>query len=185
MDLVGKRIEKFKFPVCNIFKPKILFGELCYQFDVNKIKGSVELTSGSFGGLSLVLDYNEGRRLAGRSEKEVTLADKQKTLGDFEIMADNRFTAKIYIETLEPYTGYGAGRYVLNSVKEIIGTEQYYNLAEKRKMCQIKESVSECFEREFSSQMSQVCHCAPFHLYQPLASKVKLKHTRFIKIINI
>ena len=177
MDSVGKNINNFKFPVCTIFKPKILFGELCYQFDVNNIQGAVKLTSGPFGGLTLALDYNEGRRLAGKSEKEMTLEDKQRTLGEFEITADNRFTAKIYIETLEPYTGYGAGRYVLNSVKEITGTEQYYNLAQKRKMCQIKESVSECFERKFSSQISQVCNCAPFQLYQSLASQVKLKNT--------
>ena len=92
-------------------------------------------------------------------------------------MEDNRFTAKKYVETLEPYTGHGEGRYVLNSVEEIIGTEQYYHLAQRRKICQIKESLSECFEREFSSQISQVCNCAPFQLYQPLAIQVKLKHT--------
>ena len=89
MDSVGKQIENFKFPVCAIFKPKILFGELCYQFDVNNVKGALKLTSGPFGGLTLALDYNEGRRLAGKSEEEVTLEDKQRTLGSLKLWQTN------------------------------------------------------------------------------------------------
>ena len=95
MSILGKHVENFKFPVCSMFKPKILFGELCYQLNINDIKGKINLNNGVLGGLSFAMDYNEDRRLAGKSENEASLQNKQKALHDFEIMADNKFKAKI------------------------------------------------------------------------------------------
>ena len=105
MHTVGIKVDNFKFPVCNIFKPRNLFGQLCYKMDVEIAMKNVKLNSGPINGLTLTLDYNEERNIAGQSEKEVKLRDAQKSLLDFENKADTRFSARIYIDTLEPYTG--------------------------------------------------------------------------------
>ena len=110
--------------------------------------------------------------LGAIDKQEVALQDKPKDLGDFEIMADNKFKAEIYIETIEPFSGYGSGRYILNAVKELTGTEQYSALAQKREICQIRESVSECFARQFSMEVVSKCHCAPFDAFQAIDVKV-------------
>ena len=61
---IGVKINEFDKPVCNIFKPKIFFDQLCFETDLNLLKDinkenvreQLEL------GLTLVLDYNEDRQ---------------------------------------------------------------------------------------------------------------------------
>ena len=172
MEVLGKEIPGFKFPVCTAFRPRNLFGQLCYEIDMNQFEHLPNLTNGAFGGLSIALDYNEKSQLDGKSEKEVTLLDSQKTLNDIEMKADNRFTVKVYIETLEPYVGFGVGRYLLNSVKQIIGTKKYIELAPGKKVCQTEQSVSECFEKRFSKSIIPLCGCKPFELSSVIHDQV-------------
>ena len=100
------------------------------------------------------------------------MSQNEHFLGNFEIIADTKQEAQIYIDTLEPYTGYGNGRFIVSSVKQIYGTEQYYRGAVQRNTCQIEESISECFEREYSTRIVQECQCIPFDSYQALALQV-------------
>ena len=100
------------------------------------------------------------------------MSQNEHFLGNFEIIADTKQEAKIYIDTLEPYTGYGNGRFIVSSVKQIYGTEHYYRGAVQRNTCQIEESISECFEREYSTRIVQECQCIPFDSYQALALQV-------------
>ena len=160
MEILGKQVENFKFPVCTKFKPKYLFGDLCYQIDVNDVKDKVQVTNGVMGGITFALDYNEDRRISDRSQQKAQLKRDQKGLGDYEAIADQRFKARIYIECIEPYTGGGDGKFMLNSVKEIVGTSAYAVLASTSGICQTEESVAECFEREYAQQMPSTCNCS-------------------------
>ena len=47
--------------MCDVFQPKLLDGELCYQLNMRDIKAVI--TQGPLGGLKLVLDYNEERNI--------------------------------------------------------------------------------------------------------------------------
>lgn len=134
-------------------------GKLCYQIDVNDVKDKVKVTNGILGGIAFALDYNEDRRLAERNQQEAQLKSEQKGLGDYEVITDDRFKAKIYIECIEPYTGSGDGQFVLNSVKEIVGTSAFATLASNRGTCQTLETGAECFEREYEQQMPVTCDC--------------------------
>ena len=96
------------------------------------------------------------------------MSQNEHFLGNFEIIADTKQEAQIYIDTLEPYTGYGNGRFIVSSVKQIYGTEQYYRGAVQRNACQIVESISECFEREYQNVLFKTANAYPVIITKPL-----------------
>ena len=61
-EFVGFRINEFEIPVCNIFKPKIYFDQLCFETDLQKMKDNKTIEEQLELGLTLVLDYNEERQ---------------------------------------------------------------------------------------------------------------------------
>ena len=68
---IGARINEFEIPVCNIFRPKNYFDQLCYETNLQDLKASPKQLE---MGLTLVLDYNEERQNYNRIEKnEVSL----------------------------------------------------------------------------------------------------------------
>ena len=61
---VGKIINEYEIPVCDIFKPRNYFDQLCYETDLQKLKDSNIQKIGKQLeiGLTLVIDYNEERQ---------------------------------------------------------------------------------------------------------------------------
>ena len=62
--IIGSELEGFDMKVCNIFKPKLYYDQLCFETDLQQLKDS---DSDNFMnqlelGLTLVLDYNEERQ---------------------------------------------------------------------------------------------------------------------------
>ena len=62
-EFIGTKINEFDLPVCDIFKPKHYFDQLCYETDLQNFKDSQKLDSQLKMGLTLVLDYNEERQI--------------------------------------------------------------------------------------------------------------------------
>ena len=60
--LVGTKIEEFDFPICNIFTPKVLNNQLCYETDLAKLKDTSNMIQQYEMGLVLILDYNENKQ---------------------------------------------------------------------------------------------------------------------------
>ena len=60
--------------------------------------------------------------------------------------------AKIHIDTISSYSGFGGGIYKMTSVKELIGTEDFLEMEENN--C-IMESHRECMDRN----MRKKCGC--------------------------
>ena len=62
---IGSQIKDFDIPVCNIFKARNYFDQLCYETDLQDLKdiNKVNLKNQLELGLTLVLDYNEERQL--------------------------------------------------------------------------------------------------------------------------
>ena len=54
------KVEEFRFPICNSFKPRILIDRLCYQINPNDFKNNPEQELKK--GLIFSLDYNEDRQ---------------------------------------------------------------------------------------------------------------------------
>merc|ERR1712074_149779 len=58
-EFIGAETEEFPIPVCDIFKPKHYFDQLCYETNLEKLKDSKKLRNQLKTGLTLALDYNE------------------------------------------------------------------------------------------------------------------------------
>ena len=61
-EFIGAETEEFPIPVCDIFKPKHYFDQLCYETDLQELKDSRKIDKQLKIGLTLVLDYNEERQ---------------------------------------------------------------------------------------------------------------------------
>ena len=62
-EFIGKKIEDFDIPVCNIFNPKYYFDQLCYETDLHELKDNDKIEKQLEKGFTLVLDYNEDREI--------------------------------------------------------------------------------------------------------------------------
>ena len=61
MSVMGFKKEKFEFPFCNSFRPKIVMDQLCFQVDPNEYKDKIDL-KGELS-LSLYIHYNKDRQM--------------------------------------------------------------------------------------------------------------------------
>ena len=61
---IGKKINEFEVPVCDIFKPRNYFDQICYETNLEnlKVNNSQKIGKQLEMGLTLVLDYNEERQ---------------------------------------------------------------------------------------------------------------------------
>ena len=59
---------------------------------------------------------------------------------------------------------FGAGTYLISSVKKVDGTESYFAFAEETGLCQNKERVEDCLEKDFLQQGMTKCKCIPYRL---------------------
>ena len=62
-DFIGAKVNEFKIPVCNVFKPRNHIDQLCYETDLQDLKDSQKIGKQLEMGLTLVLDYNEERQI--------------------------------------------------------------------------------------------------------------------------
>ena len=70
-------------------------------------------------------------------------------------------TIKIHVNTLKPYTGYGPGRYIISSVKQMSTTDDFNSFPEDVKHCQNKETIEECSQRKIMEGAVKHCGCLP------------------------
>ena len=77
--LIGSKVRGFSMPVCDIFKPKLHYDQLCYETDLQELKSSNkrELRNQLELGLTLVLDYNEERQINSLISKNKTISGKE------------------------------------------------------------------------------------------------------------
>ena len=69
-EFIGNEINEFDIPVCNIFKPKLHYNQLCYETDLQELKDSNQLMNQLEIGLTLAIDYNEERQLVNIERKK-------------------------------------------------------------------------------------------------------------------
>ena len=143
------------FPLCSSFLPTILEGQLCYKLKLNKTSGQ-----GKKNELMLLLDYNEDRSMQTSSNKRSVskLADKALNF-DTSVESLQGVSAKIQINTLSPYTGFGGGIYTMTVVKKISAKEDFLGMSSTDRHCEI-ETFEECRTRK----LIQECDCLPWEV---------------------
>ena len=97
---MGAKIEQFDNPVCNSFKARVLYDQLCYEADLEKFKNPGKLHLQLKLGLVFFMDYNEDKQLIieNSSRPENILSRGQAIDGSNE--EENAF---IYLNTIGEY----------------------------------------------------------------------------------
>ena len=97
-SFIGTKIQDFKIPVCDIFKPKEHHDQLCYETDLQLLKDSnyENLINQLELGFTLVLDYNEDRQLNSNGNL------RNKSSASDETIYNNHDgnTLSIYLDTI-------------------------------------------------------------------------------------
>ena len=146
-------LSNISFPICTSFKPTILEGQLCYKIQVNATGGL-----GKKNGLSLLLDYQDPLSLQASSKQEWKDDNSRIIKMNFDLTAQNFDTeaAKVHINTLSPFTGFGGGSYQMSVVKRMTGTEDFLAMPLKDRNCKVEQYES-CRTR----RLLEECQCVP------------------------
>ena len=107
MSLMGINIEEFDIPVCNCFKEKVLYDQLCYEVDLEKFRDSTNLEDQLRIGFTLILDYNTDRDLSQGFIKKSSISSLSSKSITAKIMGSSTESdynnAKIVFDTIGKY----------------------------------------------------------------------------------
>ena len=108
----------------------------------------------------LLLDYNEDLFLRViPDEEQKRRVSKEKLNLDTEIESEQKKEAKIEINTLSPYVGFGGGSYQMSVVKRTTAKEDFLNMPLKDRNCEV-ELYEDCRTRELLKE----CNCVPWEI---------------------
>ena len=159
--IMGSKAPNMTFPVCDIFEPTVFQGRLCYQADPKKSDGQ-QIFKGKKSGLMMMIDVNEERSFGVEPSAEVNDAfasyDLDLYLGENQHSGMN--LASIFIGTLARHEALGSGDYMLTSIKEMTGTENFLAWPTHKRDCSL-EKYENCQMRAFVEETIE-CGCSPF-----------------------
>ena len=88
----------------------------------------------------LLLDYNDDlslQTLPKGDESEENVA-KENINFDMDVESIQHVSAKIHINTLSPYTGFGGGIYSMTVVKRMTATSDFLKMLWKDRNCEVE-----------------------------------------------
>ena len=177
-------LQGSNFPLCSSFLPTILEGQLCYKLTLNETSGQ-----GKGNELMLLLDYNEDRSLQTSSNDKTMSNPENEILNfDYNDYNDHRslqaffnkkkflkssntlnfatavesiqgVKAKIQINTLSPFIGFGGGIYTMTVVKRMTAKKDFLKMPLKERNCEV-ELYEDCRTRK----LLQECNCVPWEV---------------------
>ena len=108
----------------------------------------------------LLLDYNEDRSLQVSTIKEENAVSGNWTLNfGTAVESIQGSSAKVVINTLFPYTGFGGGIYKMTDVKRMTAKEDFLKMPLKDRNCEV-ELYEDCRTRK----LLEKCNCVPWEL---------------------
>ena len=143
------------FPMCSSFLPTILEGLLCYKLTLNKTSGK-----GKKNQLMILLDYNEDHSLQASSNGTKAAESSNSTLDlDTAVGSIQGSSAKVQIDTLSTYVGFGGGSYQMTDVKRMTAKEDFLKMPLKDRNCEV-ELYEDCRTRKLLEE----CNCVPLEM---------------------
>ena len=132
---------------------------------------------GKGNSLLLLLDYNKERSFQISPSKGVPPAISSKSLIRFdnEKKCEETKSAKVHLDTLSAYDGFGEGAYSITNVKRMKSKADFLKMPLKDRNCEV-ESYSDCRTRK----LLQECNCAPWDLPE---FQVKIQQEKLMKFI--
>ena len=159
--MIGSKVPNMTFPVCNISKPTVYEGRLCYEVLVGKRSGQT-VFEGKESGLMLLIDVNSEKSIDTKTQDE---DNGEKSVTDVYLgraQMKNKNLASIHIGTLAQYTGHGPGDYALTAIKQMRGTKHFLAWPHEKRDCALEE-YEKCQMKGFL-ETSMKCGCSPFQL---------------------
>ena len=106
----------------------------------------------------LLLDYNEDRSIQPpRPEKELPMNSTRLRLGTLGSLEDRE--AKVHINILSSYIGFGGGSYKMTVVKRMTAKEDFLKMPLQDRSCEV-ESYEDCR----SKKLLEECKCVPLQI---------------------
>ena len=140
-------------PLCSSFVPTILEGQLCYKLTLNMTS-----EQGKRNALILLLDYNEDRSLQkSPTEDESSMPSKSMLNFDTAVETIQGAFAKVHINTLSNYVGFGGGLYKMSDVKKMTPKNDFLKMPLNERQCEV-EAYEDCRTRKLLEE----CKCAPW-----------------------
>ena len=156
-------IEGLYYPLCSSFQPTLLEGQLCYKLQV-----SATSAEGKKNQLMMLLDYNEDRSIYAQNEigTKRLLDSMAKTMntnilnmgGAVDIQKKE---AKVHIDTLSSFRGFGSGTYKISDVKKMTTTDDFMNLPLKDRKCEVKP-----YDKCRNQKLLEECNCDQLAIIQ-------------------
>ena len=110
----------------------------------------------------LLLDYNDDLSLHVTPYDEHRGRLSKETLNfDRAVESVQRENAKIQINTLSPYIGFGGGIYKMTDVKRMTTKEDFLKMELKDRKCEV-ELYEDCRTRK----LFEKCNCVPWELHK-------------------
>ena len=134
----------------------MLEGQLCYKL---KLDGTAE--QGKVNELTLLLDYNEDRSLTPPCKNETRSYMSNITELNLDPAGNyQQQKAKIKIDTLSNYVGFGGGSYKMAVVKRMSTKEDFLTMPLKDRNCEV-ELYEDCKTRK----LFEHCNCVPWEIH--------------------
>ena len=150
-------LPNLSFPICTSFKPTILEGQLCYKIQVNAASGM-----GNENELALLVDYQEELSIHASSKQEKKHNENSALLNIKAAHSANTEAAKVHIDTLSSFIGFGGGNYEMTVVKRMTAKEDFLKMPLKERNCEV-----ELYENCRTRKLLDECNCVPWELSMP------------------
>ena len=148
-------LPNISYPLCSSFKPTILEGQLCYKIELD-----APADQGKVNEMMILLDYNEDRSLTSPFKTHHMSFSSNITTMNLDPAGNyQQDKAKIKIDTLSNYVGFGGGSYKMISVKRMTGTPDFLGMSHEERKCDI-ERFQDCRTR----MLLEACDCVPGQL---------------------
>ena len=142
------------FPLCSSLVPTVLEGQLCYKLKVNDTSAQ-----GKRNELMLLLDYNDDRSIRTYSRKKNGDLSNKTLNFDTAVQGIQVDSAKVQINTLSPYIGFGGGIYIMTDVKRMSAKEDFLHMPSTERNCEV-----ELYEDCRTKRLLKECRCVPLEV---------------------
>ena len=150
-------LPNISFPLCSSFQPTILEGQLCYKIQPNATADQAKMND-----LMMVLDYNEDRSFALPLMNDLTSDSHNMMTMNLDPAREYQHQdAKIHIEALSNFKGFGGGSYKMTAVKRMTATNAFLDMPFEDRGCEV-ELFQECKTR----RLLEECKCVPWEVLE-------------------
>ena len=158
-NILGAFTPDLPFKSCSLSQPTVLDGQLCFTLDVNKIANE-KASNGRKNGLVMLLDYGPTKLIGAQNSLD---SDMDSTNIDIEMSNEDKTSARVFVQTLSRFSGYGEGSYAMSALKKMGGTKNFLEFPDEMKKCQV-EVLEECNYYKYFERVQEECGCVPWGL---------------------